>query len=310
MTTQSRTARRPRPARAAEVEALHQTLSNWGRFGERDQLGTLNLVTRERSAAAAALVRTGRSVSCARAIDTEPSAENPQPALHHMIGTASEGWGGDFLALAPHGYATSHIDALCHIFHAGMLYNGYSCQRVTARGALDLSIDALRDGVVARGVLLDPPRVDGRPFLEPGEALHPEDLERAEVESGARAGPGDVLLVRTGRWRLRDERGSWDPRERLAGLHASCLPWLRERDVSVLGSDGVSDVIPSGVEGARLPIHEVGIVAMGLHLLDNLDLEALSAACSEEGRSSFLLVLAPLVLARGTASPLNPIAVF
>ncbi len=227
-----------------------------------------------------------------------------------MIGTASEGWGGDYFGLAPHGYACSHIDALCHIFHEGRLYNGYPAERVTAHGALDLAIDALRDGVVARGVLLDPPRAQGRAWLEPGEALRPEDLLRAEEAAGAPVGPGDVLLVRTGRWARRAAEGPWDPRERLAGLHAACLPWLRERDVAALGSDGVSDVLPSGVEGVRLPIHSVAIVAMGLHLLDNLDLEPLSQACAEEGRSEFLLVLAPLSIPGGTASPLNPIAVF
>ena len=164
--------------------------------------------------------------------------------------------------------------------------------------------------MVTRGVLLDPPRVQGRPWLEPGEALHPEDLERAEEAAGVRVGPGDVLLVRTGRWALRAANGPWNPREKLAGLHASCLPWLRERDVAALGCDGVSDVVPSGIEGAPLPIHTVAIVALGLHLLDNLELEGLSAACAEEGRSEFLLMLAPLVIPGGTASPLNPIAVF
>jgi kynurenine formamidase len=303
-------ARSTRPTTAAEVEALHQRLSNWGRFGPRDQLGTLNLVTAERRVAAARLVTTGRTVSCARPLPTEPGPENPSPALHHMIGTGAEGWGGDYIALAPHGFATSHVDALCHIFHEGRLYNGYGTDRVTARGALDLAVDALRDGVVGRGVLLDPPRALGRPWLEPGEALHPEDLERAEQAAGLRVGPGDLLLVRTGRWARRARHGPWNPREQLAGLHASCLAWLHERDVAALGSDGVSDVVPSGVEGAPLPIHSVAIVAMGLHLLDNLDLESLSAACEAEGRSEFLLTLAPLVILGGTASPLNPIAVF
>ncbi len=302
--------RAPRPASSKDVLALHESLSNWARFGPRDQLGTLNLVTPERRIAAARLVRSGRSVSCSRPWPTEAGLENPQPAQHHMIGTAAEGWGGDYIAIATHGFATSHIDALCHIFHDGRLYNGYETARVTPHGALDLAIDALRDGVVARGVLLDPPRVQGRPWLEPGEALHPEDLERAEEAAKLRVGPGDVLLVRTGRWALRTAQGPWNPREKLAGLHASCLPWLRERDVAALGCDGVSDVVPSGIEGAGLPIHTVAIVAMGLHLLDNLELEGLSAACAEEGRNEFLLVLAPLVIAGGTASPLNPIAVF
>jgi len=297
-------------AGAEEVAAFHRSLSNWGRWGDDDRLGTLNLATPERAAAAAAGVRSGRTVGCARPLPTQPAADNPRPALHHMTATASEGSGGDWFAVAPHGYATSHLDALCHIFHEGRLYNGHPVERVTAHGAEALSVDALREGVAGRGVLLDVPRLRGTPWLEPGDAVLPDELEEAERAQGLRVEEGDLLLVRTGRWPLREERGPWDPRRALAGLQAACLPWLHERGVALLGSDGVSDVMPSGVEGVRLPVHSVAIVAMGLHLLDNLDLEALARACGEEERWSFLLVVAPLVLEGGTASPVNPIALF
>jgi kynurenine formamidase len=298
------------PLSPDQVLALHKTLSNWGRFGERDQLGTLNLITREKRTAAARLVRSGRTVSCARPLPTQPSVENPNPVQHHMIGTCTEGWGGDYFAIAPHGFATSHIDALCHIFHEGKLYNGYPIEKVTAHGALELGIHELRDGVVSRGVLLDVPAARGVHYLDAGEPIFPDDLERAEAHAGLRVEAGDILLVRTGRWALRDARGAWDPRQSAAGLDASCLPWLHARGVAALGCDGVSDVVPSRIEGVNLPIHSVAIVAMGLHLIDNLDLEGLSAACAEEKRWEFLLTLAPLVLFRGTASPLNPIALF
>lgn len=294
----------------AQIADYHRTLSNWGRWGEADQLGTLNLVTPAKRREAAALVSSGRAVGCARPLDTAVAADNSRPALHHMIGTATEGYGGDWLGIAAHGYSVSHIDALCHIFHEGRLYNGYPTERVTAHGALELGIDALRDGVVSRGVLLDVPRVRGVPWLEAGEPIGVEDLERTEAGSGVRVESGDVLLVRTGRWALRAEHGPWEPHERLAGLHASCLPWLRDRGVAALGCDGVSDVVPSRVNGVRLPIHQVAIVALGLHLLDNLELGRLAEACGEEGRWAFSLTLAPLVVERGTASPLNPIALF
>jgi kynurenine formamidase len=227
-----------------------------------------------------------------------------------MTGTGQEGWGGDYFAIAPHGYATSHIDALCHIFRGDQLYNGYPIERVTAHGALELGIHALRDGIVSRGVLLDMPALHGVPYLEAGTPVFPDELEAAEQAADLRVSPGDVLFVRTGRWRERAERGAWDPHDRLAGLDASCLPWLHERGVAALGSDGVSDVTPSRIEGIRLPIHSVAIPVIGLHLLDNLDFEALAAACAEEARWGFLLTVAPLVLERGTASPVNPIALF
>ncbi len=294
----------------ADVLAFHQSLSNWGRWGDRDQLGALNLIGAEQRAAAARLVRSGRSVGCARPLPTEPAADNPSPVVHLMTGTATEHYGGDYFAVASHGFATSHIDALCHIFHQGALYNGYPIERVTAHGALELGIHELRDGIVSRGVLLDVPRARGVDFLEPGEPIHVEDLERAETLGNVRVAEGDVLLVRTGRWACRDARGPWDARTLLAGLHASCLPWLHARGIAALGSDGASDVLPSGVEGMWLPVHTVAIVAMGLHLLDNLALDPLAAACAEEGRSEFMLTIAPLVLKRGTASPVNPIALF
>jgi kynurenine formamidase len=294
----------------ADVVALHDNLSNWGRWGPDDQLGALNLVTPEVTAAATATVRSGQTVSCARPLNTEAAADNPAPVAHHMIGTATEGWGADYFALAPHGFATSHIDALCHIFYEGKLFNGYAADTVTAHGATRLGIHHLQDGIVTRGVLLDIPSVRGVDALEPGEAIFPEDLEAAEERAGLRVRPGDALLVRTGRWVWRATHGPWNVAAQAAGLDAACLAWLRERDVATLGSDAVSDVMPSRVEGVGMPIHEIAIVALGLHLMDNLDLDALAAVCADEGRWGFLFVVAPLVLRRGTASPVNPIAVF
>jgi kynurenine formamidase len=294
----------------AEVAALHTSLSNWGRWGDDDQLGALNLITPEATAAAAALVRTGRRVSCARTLDTTSAADNPSPVTHHMTGTDTEGYGADYLALAPHGFATSHLDALCHIFHEGRLYNGYPTGAVTAHGASKLGIHHLREGIVTRGVLLDIPALLGHDALEPGTPIFPDELEAAERAAGVTVRSGDALLVRTGRWRWRSVHGPWDASSLLAGLDASCLAWLRARDVATLGSDGVSDVLPSRVPGAGLPIHTVAIVAMGLHLMDNLDLDGLATVCAEERRWEFLLTVAPLVLRRGTASPINPIALF
>lgn len=298
------------PLSNAEVLSFLTTLSNWGRFGPRDQLGTLNLITAEKRITAAGLVRSGRVVSAARPLPTEPGPENPNPVAHHMIATVSEGWGGDYFAMASHGFATSHIDALCHIFHEDKLYNGYPTSKVTAHGALELGIHELRDGIVSRAVLLDIPRLRGVAYLEASEPIFPDDLDGAERSAGVRVESGDILLVRTGRWALREARGAWNASQAAAGLDASCLPWLHERGVAALGCDGVSDVLPSRIEGVNLPIHTVAIVAMGLHLLDNLDLEPLAKACSSENRWEFLLTIAPLVLIRGTASPVNPIALF
>ena len=227
-----------------------------------------------------------------------------------MIGTATEGGGADYIALAPHGFATSHIDALCHIFHEGRIYNGYPAEAVTAHGATQLGIHHLQSGIVTRGVLLDIPAQRGVDALEPGEPIFPEDLEAAEEEAGLRCAPGtrSWCAPAAGAGAPSTARGTPAPWRPASTPRA--LPWLRERDVATLGSDCVSDVLPSRVEGVVMPIHTVVIVALGVHLMDNLDFDALAEACTEERRWEFLFTVAPLVLRRGTASPVNPIAVF
>jgi len=163
--------------------------------------------------------------------------------------------------------------------------------------------------VSGRGVLLDIPRLKGRDWLDPGEPVYPEDLDAAERAQGVVVDEGDILLVRTGRFHpgKTEGRGATDA---LAGLHAAALPWLHQRRVAVLGGDGVNDVSPSGFASVRLPIHTVAIVAMGVHLLDNQDLEALATACQRLNRHTFFYVVAPLYLERGTGSPATGLAMF
>lgn len=304
----------PRPRSDDDVLAYFRSLSNWGRWGRDDDRGALNLVTPAKTARAVSLAREGVTVSAARRLDTAAAADNAWPLVHLMTGAGTDPGAtgsGDYLAIRFHGYAHTHIDALCHMFWDGKLYNGHDQRAITSQGAGVGSIAAAEGGIVTRGVLIDAPRLRGRPWLEPGEALYPEDLEAAEMAEGVRLEEGDALLVYTGRWRRREEKGPWDVNaEGLAGLHAACLPWLHARGVALLGGDGVSDVMPSGFPAVGLPIHRVGIVAMGLHLLDNCDLEALAEACAARSRWEFLLLVAPLRIPGGTGSPVNPIAVF
>ena len=151
-----------------------------------------------------------------------------------MIGTATEGMGADYFALAPHGFATSHIDALCHIFHEGKLYNGYAAETVTAHGATRLGIHHLHDGIVTRGVLLDIPALRGIDALEPGEPVFPEDLEGAEERAGAartgrRRAPGAhgaLALARRARPLGRRHPGG-RPRRLVPALAAGSATWPR-----------------------------------------------------------------------------------
>jgi kynurenine formamidase len=309
MTTQTTT--------TADVQQIFEQVKNWGRWGADDQIGALNYITPAVRTAAAATVRDGVAVSCALPLNITPSDENTSPVLHYMVrgGDIENATGSaDFFAIATHGMAHTHIDALCHIFHEGKMYNGRPAQQVTSAGALANAITSGENGIVSRGVLLDVAAAKGVDFLEPGDAIAPQDLEAAEAQGGVTVREGDILLVRTGRHLRRQRVGHWNGRETLAGLHVTCMPWLHERRVAVLGCDGISDVMPSRVEGrgrlAGLPVHVCTIVAMGVHLIDNAQLEELARACAERRRYEFLLTLAPLRLERGTGCPINPIALF
>jgi kynurenine formamidase len=154
------------------------------------------------------------------------------------------------------------------------------------------------------------PRFLGINYLPAGTAISTADLEAWEQASGVEISSGDVLLIRTGRWKQVTEQGQWNLLEEAAGLHVSVAVWLKARDVAVIGCDGVSDVAPSGVEGLHSPLHELVLAGLGMPILDNLDLEAVAEAAAERNRSTFLFVGSPLRVPGGTGSPLNPLAVF
>lgn len=297
----------------SDFEGLIKELSNWGRWGKDDQLGALNLITPEKRRQAARLVTEGISVSLARTAETQRAADNSSPFEHTMLAFGKDSKGmhsGDRFSVAYHGYAHTHIDSLCHFFYNDRMYNGFSRDEVTREGAKKLGIQNLKQGILTRGILMDIPRLRGKAYLEPGEAIFPEDLDAWEEKAGIKVSSGDVVLIRTGRWLRRDEAGPWSARDGMPGLHASCAKWLKDRDVAVLGSDAASDVMPSQVPGVSQPIHLLTLHALGVHILDNCDLEALSKTSARLNRWDFLLTTSPIPVQGGTGSPLNPIATF
>lgn len=294
----------------ADIEKLVVELSNWGRWGKDDQLGTLNLITPAKRKASAALVKLGLSVSLARQAEEVAALDNPSPFEQKMLPIVNEQWAVDQYSVDYHGYAHTHMDSLCHLFFRGKMYNGFSRDEVTENGANRLSIENVKGGIFTRGILIDIPHLRGVKYLEPGSPIYPEELEAWENRAGLKVGPGDVVFIRTGRWARRAEKGPWDIEQGLAGLHASCARWLRKRDISMLGSDSASDVIPSGVPGVSHPIHLLTLHAMGIHIFDNCDLEQVAQTGAKLKRWDFLLTAAPIPVAGGTGSPLNPIATF
>lgn len=314
-----------------EVLRYFDQLSNWGRWGDDDELGTLNLVTPEVRKAAAALVSEGITVSCAWDIETTPQIDYGRPPQRHMLATGEglsdpdrvlpagadspprQSGASEYLGIAYHGYAITHIDGLSHIFWDNKLYNGVPAAKVTvAEGATQHAITTLQDGVMTRGVLLDIAASKGQPWLQVDEGVKPDDLEAAEERQGVRVQQGDAVLLRTGYGRKKTEEGREPPASPLAGWHPACMPWLHERGVAMIGADVPQDSHPSGYEnhGMRLPVHAIGIVAMGLWLIDNCNLEDVASLCDRLSRYEFQFVLSPLRMQGGTGSPANPLAIF
>ena len=301
------------PKNKEDIEVLIKELSNWGRWGKDDQRGTLNLITPQKRLQAARLVKLGQSVSLARIAETGMAADNPSPYFHTMLkhGTSEGQWAVDELRVSYHGFAHTHMDSLCHLFHNGKIYNGFSRTEVTAQGANKLSIHNIQPGIFTRGILIDIPELRGVEHLEPGTPIYPEELIAWENRMGIQVQPGDVVFIRTGRWARRQDSGAWDVQESgAAGLHASCAKWIRQRDIAMLGSDAASDVMPSRVAGVTHPVHLLTLHAMGVHIFDCCDLEALHDATLKYKRWEFLIQAAPLPIKGGTGSPLNPIATF
>jgi kynurenine formamidase len=207
-----------------------------------------------------------------------------------------------------HGNADSHFDALCHVCYDGTFYN----DRVVGKAAAaELSVDAIASaGIAGRGVLLDIPRLRGVGWLEPGDQVTAADLMEAESSQGVEPATGDLLFVRVGHRKRRQQLGPWDAAAARAGLHPEAVQWLAQRQVALLGCDSNSDTAPSIAEGVDFPVHVLAIRVLGLPLLDYLALEDLARVCHSLGRWHFLCVIAPLRLPTGTGSPVNPIAVF
>ena len=309
----------------AGVEAYLTSLSNWGRWGDDDRIGTINLITDEVRVAAASTIRSGRAVSLSRPIDAlDPDPLDSGFALLQRFMTLNEVADHlgremryeavtEYVGIGAHG-SNTHVDGLAHYSWDGKNYNGFAKGDTNSlHGARSLSMDQAEHGFITRGVLLDIAALHGAAWLERGHAVTPDELLAAEKRQGVTVCPGDALLVHTGNAAaiLSEGPDGHGLSARQAGLHASCLPFLRERDVSVLGNDGVQDVQPSGFgEDFIRPIHTVALVALGLWLIDNVNLTELVQVCLNENRWHFFFAALPWRMKGVTSSASNPVAVF
>jgi len=291
---------------AAAFEALFKANTNWGRWGQQDRLGTINLITETKRRQAAALVRRGTTVSIAHDLSDVREADNGSPFKRER----SSGSGvvkADTLTLPYHGTFTTHQDSLCHYTFMGQSYNG-----APAGDDCAIGIDSFRDGIVTRGILIDIPRLRGVPYLEPDATVFQAELEAWERKTGLKVSAGDAVILRTGRWARRKDKGPWNAFANAAGLDVTVAPWFKARDVAIAGADVTLEVhtAPPVVEAQTAPLHTILIAGLGMPIIDDLDPEALAEMCARLGRWEFMLMVAPLRVPNGTGSPVNPIAIF
>ena len=293
----------------AQYDAWQKELSNWGRWGKDDELGTLNLITPAKRKAALALVKEGVPVSLSTNTAMEKAVDVPCPAEWAMLTSTQIGATDRVAYPCIHGAAATHIDSLAHTFFAGKMWNGYDATALVTmqKGAQKNSVMPMKNGIVTRAVLYDIARLKGVPYLKPGDRIFPADMEASERRTGVRVGPGDALVLRWGRYGRRAKLG---PEEGAAGFDNSILPWLKQRDVALIvwETAGYSPQ-PKG-DLFTNAVHNFVQAILGIHILDRADLEALSEAAASRNRWEFTLIVNPLALPNATGTPVNPIAMF
>jgi kynurenine formamidase len=287
---------------AQQIDSWMKTVNNWGRWGKDDQLGTLNLITPAKRAQAVALAKTGTVVSLAHLPPLVPKAKSEDGAGAHLeitLHMLDAGFTTEDQLIAFHGSTFTHIDGLCHGDYDGRIYNGYPLKEsITSGGCKKLGINNLAGGIVTRGVLIDIPRLKGVKALAPDTEVYVEDIEAWEKMAGVKIAPGDAIFLHTGRWIS----------GKTSGFDVSVAPWLKARDVALIGSDSILDA--GSPPGTTLPLHKYVLVALGMNIIDNAELTALADTAAKLKRWEFLFVGGPYPTPGGTGSPLNPLAIF
>ncbi len=294
----------------AQYQRWQTELSNWGRWGKNDDAGALNLITPAKRKQAVSLAKEGFSVSLARDHNFAKEVDNPCPQQWALTTDAPDAVTDSIAYPCIHGPGTTHLDSFAHVFFAGKMWNGNARATVTKEsGATQQNIMTMKNGILTRGVLYDMPKLKGVPYLEPGTRIFPEDLEAWEKLSGAKAGPGDAMIMRWGKWARRAKLGP-QAGDEAAGFDNSVIPWMKKRDIALLvwETPGYLPQPPGDLN--RSALHNFVLEILGVHIVDRSDLEALSQAAAARKRWEFMFTVAPMPIPNGTGSPVNPLAVF
>jgi kynurenine formamidase len=300
---------------------------NWGKWGTDDERGTLNYITPQHIVRAAGLVKRGAVFSLAIPFDAKGPQSN-QPGrfnpIHRMTITGPDCTTGavrfpggvgfsDDMVIMPLQCATQW-DALSHCFEDGRMYNGYHANEVSSRGAKRNGIEKVAQrpgGIVARGVLLDIPRVKGLEWLQPGDAITAADLDRAVETHRVSIGSGDALVIRTGQMARCRARGGWGDYAGgdAPGLSFHTAEWVHRHEIAAVATDTWGmEVRPNEIPDSFQPLHQVFIPNMGLTIGEIFFLDDLADDCAGDGVYEFLLVAAPLPITGAVGSPINPLA--
>ena len=319
----TRTLTPPAPVSLAAFDAMFEEVKNWGRWGPDDELGTLNYLTPDKVAAAAGLVRSGRTVSMAIPINKAAGPDNPNPAVHLMslmhdlpVSPSGLSFGMCFLGMASHGDCHTHVDALNHVAYRGQLYNGKPASLLTSKGSEWGSIAAYANGIVGRGVLLDAARYRKVDWLEPGEAVTRArargDRGGARASGSARATSSSFAPATTrDAWRSAPGATNIRPPARARrGCMSTPFPGCTNGASPPSSPTATARPCRAMSRACPIPSMPLQLTAMGMLISDSLQLEDLAKACEAEGRFEFMVVGLPLRLPGGTGSPWNPIAIF
>jgi kynurenine formamidase len=299
-----------------DFTGLAREVNNWGRWGDDDEIGTLNLIDEEAVRRGAASVRDGKRFPLALILSADgpqaggvPGRINPVHLMTQVRASYSDdpdGVRANDDAVAMGLQCATHWDALAHISYAGKMYNGFPDDSVSESGASRCSI-AKVPPIATRGVLLDVARAKGVDRLEPGYKITSADLDDAARVDVL---PGDVVLIRTGQMRYLDEgdRGSFMYPS--AGVAMDAVRWFRAKDIAAAATDTMTfEVLPGELESVFLPVHMLDLVDMGLTQGQNFHLEALAADCADDGRYTFFLEATPEPFADAVGAPVQPVAV-
>ncbi len=301
--------------------------NNWGRWGELDERGTVNLLTPEKIAEAASLIRTGQVISLAIPLDSSGPVHPTRTGVVHMYGYT----GSDFVAGSVAGkiypnfqgtddyifmplQGSTQWDGIAHFFYKDTMYNGFWIGNVESfAGARKGSIHNMKDTLVGRGVLLDIPRLKGVDRLEKGYGITPKDLDDACAAQGVEVRQGDILIIRTGHvpyfYSLEDRASFWVGGA--PGINSDCVQWVADKDIAALAMDNIAiEVEPFEAPYEHVyPLHARLIRDLGLTLGEVWWLEELADACAADGRYEFFISAPPLNVTNASGSPVNPIVV-